>query len=39
MGEKRNALGENWWEIQKERNHYEEQDISGWILLKWILQR
>jgi hypothetical protein len=28
---------EYWWECQKERNHYEDQDISGWIMFKWIL--
>jgi hypothetical protein len=28
-----------WWESQKERNHYENQDIGGWIILKWILER
>jgi hypothetical protein len=26
-----------WWEIQKERDHSEDQDIYGWIILKWIL--
>jgi hypothetical protein len=25
-----------WWEIQKETDHYEEQDVGGWITLKWI---
>jgi hypothetical protein len=20
-----------WWEIQKERDHWEDQDISGWM--------
>jgi hypothetical protein len=24
---------------QKERDHYEDQDIGGWIILKWILER
>jgi hypothetical protein len=28
-----------WWEIQKERDHWEDQDVSGWTILKWILQR
>jgi hypothetical protein len=27
-----------WWESQKERNHWEEQDVGGWIL-EWILER
>jgi hypothetical protein len=35
---KRNALG-YWWESQKERDHQEDQDIGGWIILKWILDR
>jgi hypothetical protein len=25
-----------WWEIQKERDHYEYLDIRGRIILKWI---
>jgi hypothetical protein len=25
-----------WWESQKERDHYEDQDVVG---LKWILER
>jgi hypothetical protein len=28
-----------WWEGQKERDHYEDLDISGSIILKWILER
>jgi hypothetical protein len=28
-----------WWESQKERDHYEDQDVGGRILLKWILER
>jgi hypothetical protein len=28
---------EYWWEIQKERDHWEDQDASGWTILKWIL--
>jgi hypothetical protein len=28
-----------WWEIQKERDHWEDQDIHGWTILKWILER
>jgi hypothetical protein len=26
-----------WWESQKERDNYEDQDLGGWIILKWIL--
>jgi hypothetical protein len=28
-----------WWEIQRERAHYEDQDVGGWIILGWILER
>jgi hypothetical protein len=30
MGEKRN---------QKERDHWEDQDVGGWTILKWMLDR
>jgi hypothetical protein len=23
-----------WWEIQKERDHWEDQDVGGWTILK-----
>jgi hypothetical protein len=28
-----------WWESQKERDHWEDQDVAGWTILKWILER
>jgi hypothetical protein len=28
-----------WWEIQNERDHWKEQDVGGWTILKWILER
>jgi hypothetical protein len=28
-----------WWEIQKEKDHREDQDVGGWTILKWILER
>jgi hypothetical protein len=28
-----------WCESQKEKYHYKDQDIGGWIILKWILDR
>jgi hypothetical protein len=38
MGRKRMHIG-YWWESQKERDHWEDQDIGAWTILKWILQR
>jgi hypothetical protein len=38
LGEKKNShrilVGS-----QKERNHLEDLDVGGWIILKWILDR
>jgi hypothetical protein len=28
-----------WWESQKERDHWENQDVGGCTILKWILER
>jgi hypothetical protein len=28
-----------WWESQKERDHWEDQDAGRWKILKWILER
>jgi hypothetical protein len=28
-----------WWESQKERDHWEDQNIGGWKILKRILKR
>jgi hypothetical protein len=28
-----------WWGSQKERVHWEDQDVDGWTILKWILER
>jgi hypothetical protein len=27
------------WESQRERDHYEDQDVGGWTILKWIFER
>jgi hypothetical protein len=27
-----------WWESQKERDHWEDQYVGGWTILKWILE-
>jgi hypothetical protein len=24
---------------RKKRNHWEDQDVGGWTILKWILER
>jgi hypothetical protein len=26
-------------ESQKERNHWEDKEVGGWTILKWILER
>jgi hypothetical protein len=36
MGEKRNAYR---WESEMERHNYEDQDVGGLIVLRWILER
>jgi hypothetical protein len=28
----------HWWEIQKGREHWEDQDVGGWTIIKWILE-
>jgi hypothetical protein len=28
-----------WWENQKEIDHWGGRDVSGWIILRWILER
>jgi hypothetical protein len=38
MGAKRNAY-RILWETEKEGAHWEDQDIGGWTILKWILER
>jgi hypothetical protein len=25
--------------LKKERDHWEDQDVGGWTILKWILER
>jgi hypothetical protein len=27
-----------WWENLRERDHYENKDMGGWIILRWILE-
>jgi hypothetical protein len=38
MGEKRNAY-RILVESQKVRDHWEDLDVGGWTILKWILER
>jgi hypothetical protein len=38
VGEKRYAY-RIWWESQKERDHWEDLDVGGRIILRWILER
>jgi hypothetical protein len=38
MGEKRKLI-DYWWESQRERDHWEGQDVGGWIILRGILER
>jgi hypothetical protein len=28
-----------WWESQKEIDHWEDLDVGGWPILKWIRER
>jgi hypothetical protein len=37
-GEKRTHVG-YWLESQMERDHYEDEDVGGWIILGCILER
>jgi hypothetical protein len=27
------------WESQQERDYYDNKNIGGWIILRWILER
>jgi hypothetical protein len=27
------------WESQKVRDHWEDQEVGGWTILKWILEK
>jgi hypothetical protein len=35
----RGTLIDYWCESQRERDHWEDQDVGGWIILGWILER
>jgi hypothetical protein len=36
---RRRTLIDYWWESQREIDNYEDQDVGGWIILGWILER
>jgi hypothetical protein len=37
--ERKGMRAEFWWERQKERKKTnEDQDVCGWIILKWVLE-
>jgi hypothetical protein len=38
-GGRRGTLIDYWWESQMERDHQEDQDVGGWVILGWILGR
>jgi hypothetical protein len=38
MGRRRMHI-EYWWESQKEREHWEGQDVGEWTIVKQILER
>jgi hypothetical protein len=38
MQKRGNHIG-YWWESQKVREHWEDQDVGGWTILKLILER
>jgi hypothetical protein len=38
IGEKGMRIG-YLWESQKDSDHWEDQDVGGWPMLKWILER
>jgi hypothetical protein len=38
MGRKGMHIG-YWWESQKARDHWKDQAVGGWIILKRILEK
>jgi hypothetical protein len=37
LGRRRLHIG-YWWDSQKERDHWEDQDVGGLTILKWFLE-
>ena len=38
MGEERGCIG-SWWGNRKERDHWGDLGVGGWIILGWISRR
>ena len=38
MGEERVVIG-SWWGNRRERDHWGDLDLDGWIILGWISRR
>jgi hypothetical protein len=38
MGEERGRVG-SWWGNRRERDHWEDLGVGGWIILRWISRR
>ena len=38
MGEERECIG-SWWGNWRERDHWEDPGVDGWIILGWISRR
>ena len=38
MGEERGCIG-YWWGNQRERDHWGDLGVDGWIILGWISRR
>ena len=38
MGEERGCI-ESWWGNCRERDHWEDLGVDGWIILGWISRR